>query len=78
MLFKYSISGKWLELLKQIAPDVKRVAVLGDPDTLTGLAQFGVIQAVAPLLRAEVQQARPPRDRAHHRGLRASSKWRTD
>jgi putative ABC transport system substrate-binding protein len=33
MLFEYSISGKWLELLKQIAPSVKRVAVLGDPDT---------------------------------------------
>jgi putative tryptophan/tyrosine transport system substrate-binding protein len=54
MLFEYSISGKWLELLKQIAPDVKRVAVLGDPDTSTGPAQFGVIQAVAPLLRVEV------------------------
>jgi ABC-type uncharacterized transport system substrate-binding protein len=54
MLFEYSISGKWLELLKQIAPGVIRVAVLGDPDTSTGPAQFGVIQAVAPLLRVEV------------------------
>ena len=54
MLFEYSISGKWLELLKQIAPGVMRVAVLGDPDTSTGPAQFGVIQAVAPLLRVEV------------------------
>ncbi len=54
MLFEYSISGKWLELLKQIAPGVRRVAVLGDPDTATGPAQFGVIQAVAPLLRVEV------------------------
>ncbi len=54
MLFEYSISGKWLELLKQIAPDVTRVAVLGDPDTPTGPAQFGVIQAVAPSLRVEV------------------------
>ena len=54
MLFEYSISGKWLELLKQIAPGVTRVAVLGDPDTATGPAQFGVIQAVAPLLRVEV------------------------
>ena len=54
MLFEYSISGKWLELLKQIAPGVKRVAVLGDPDTPTGPAQFGVIQAVAPSLRVEV------------------------
>lgn len=55
MLFEYSISGKWLELLKQIAPGVKRVAVLGDPDTPTGPAQFGVIQAVAPSLRVEVK-----------------------
>jgi putative ABC transport system substrate-binding protein len=54
MLFEYSMSGKWLELLKQIAPDVTRVAVLGDPDTPTGPAQFGVIQAVAPSLRVEV------------------------
>jgi ABC-type uncharacterized transport system substrate-binding protein len=54
MLFEYSISGKWLELLKQIAPGVMRVAVLGDPDIPTGPAQFGVIQAVAPLLRVEV------------------------
>jgi putative ABC transport system substrate-binding protein len=54
MLFEYSISGKWLELLKQIAPGVTRVAVLGDPSTPTGPAQFGVIQAVAPMLRVEV------------------------
>ena len=54
MLFEYSISGKWLELLKQIAPSVTRVAVLGDPSTPTGPAQFGVIQAVAPMLRVEV------------------------
>jgi putative ABC transport system substrate-binding protein len=54
MLFEYSISGKWLELLKQIAPGVTRVAVLWDPDTPTGPAQFGVIQALAPSLRVEV------------------------
>jgi len=54
MLFEYSISGKWLELLKQFAPGVTRVAVLGDPDIPTGPAQFGVIQAVAPSLRVEV------------------------
>jgi putative ABC transport system substrate-binding protein len=54
MLFEYGISGKWLELLKQIAPGVTRVAVLGDTSTPTGPAQFGVIQAVAPSLRVEV------------------------
>ena len=55
LLYEYSISGKWLELLKQIAPGVTRVAVLGDPDIPTGPAQFGVIQAVAPMLRVEVR-----------------------
>src|SRR6185295_1645963 len=46
--------GKWLELLKQIAPDVTRVAVLRDVATPTGPAQFGVIQAVATSLRVAV------------------------
>jgi putative ABC transport system substrate-binding protein len=54
MAFEYSISGKWLELLREIAPGVTRVAVIRDPATPTGPAQFGVIQAVAPSLRAEV------------------------
>jgi len=54
LLFEYSISGKWLELLKQIAPGVTRVGVLRDPATPTGIGQFGVIQAVAPSLRVEV------------------------
>ena len=54
MLFEYSISGKWLDLLKQIAPTVTRAAVFRDPTTPTGSAMFGVIQAVAPSLRVEV------------------------
>jgi putative ABC transport system substrate-binding protein len=54
MLFEYSISGKWLELLKQIAPGVMRVAVLGDSTTPTGPAQFGIIQAAAPSLGVQV------------------------
>jgi putative tryptophan/tyrosine transport system substrate-binding protein len=52
--FEYSLSGKWLELLKQIAPDVTRAAVLRDAAIPTGPAQFGNIQAVAPSLRMEV------------------------
>jgi putative ABC transport system substrate-binding protein len=52
--FEYSLSGKWLELLKQIAPGVTRVAVLRDPTIPTGIGQFGVIQAAAPSLRVEV------------------------
>jgi putative ABC transport system substrate-binding protein len=51
---EYSLSGKWLELLKQIAPSVTRVAVLRNPDTPTGPAEFGIIQATAPSIRVEV------------------------
>jgi putative tryptophan/tyrosine transport system substrate-binding protein len=54
MDFEYSISGKWLELLKQIAPNVTRVAVLRDPTQGSGTSQFAVVQAVAPSLRVEV------------------------
>ena len=54
MSFEYSLSGKWLELLKQIAPSVTRAAVLRDAATMSGPAQFSVIQAVAPSLRVEV------------------------
>jgi putative ABC transport system substrate-binding protein len=54
MLFEYSTGGKWLELLKEIAPNVTRVAVLRDPGNPSQTAQFGVIQAVAPSLRMEV------------------------
>jgi putative tryptophan/tyrosine transport system substrate-binding protein len=55
MSFEYSFSGKWLELLKEVAPGVKRVAVLRDTSaTAVGLAQFGIIQTMAPTLRVEV------------------------
>ncbi len=54
LLFEYSLSGKWLELLKEIAPGVTRAAVLRDPSSPSGMGQFGVIQAVAPSLRMEV------------------------
>jgi putative tryptophan/tyrosine transport system substrate-binding protein len=51
---EYSMAGKWLELLKQIAPSVTRVAVLRNSDTPAGPAQFGFVQAMAPSLRVEV------------------------
>jgi len=54
MISEYSMGGKWLELLKEIAPDVTRVAVLRDPTNSAAIAQFGVIQAVALPLRVEV------------------------
>ena len=54
MVFEFSLSGKWLELLKEIAPGVTRAAVLRDPTQGTGTSQFAVIQALAPSLRVEV------------------------
>jgi len=51
----YSLSGKWLELLKQIAPGVTQVAVFRDPANTSGTGQFGAIQAVALSLRVEVK-----------------------
>jgi putative tryptophan/tyrosine transport system substrate-binding protein len=54
MTFEYSMGGKWLELLKQIAPSVTRVAVLRDATQGGGNSEFAVIQAMAPLLRVEV------------------------
>jgi putative ABC transport system substrate-binding protein len=51
---EYSLSGKWLELLKEIAPGVTRVAVLRDASQGFATTQFAVIQAMAPSLRVEV------------------------
>jgi putative tryptophan/tyrosine transport system substrate-binding protein len=51
---EYSLGGKWLELLKEIAPKMTRAAVLRDPANPGGPALFGIIQAVAPSLRVEV------------------------
>ncbi|HEV2552100.1 MAG TPA: ABC transporter substrate-binding protein [Stellaceae bacterium] len=47
-VFEYSIAGKWLELLTQIAPHRRRAAVLRDPTIASGVGQFAAIQAVAP------------------------------
>jgi putative ABC transport system substrate-binding protein len=54
MMFDYSLSGKWVELLKQVAPNVTQVAVLRDTSSAAGVGQFAVIQAVAPTLGLEV------------------------
>ena len=55
--FEFDISGKWLDLLKQIAPNVKRTAVLRDQRNPAGTAQFGVIQALARTV--QVAEVRP-------------------
>jgi putative ABC transport system substrate-binding protein len=52
--FEYSLSGKWVELLKQIAPEGTRTAVLWDPTIIAGVGQFAVIQSIAPSLGVEV------------------------
>jgi putative ABC transport system substrate-binding protein len=54
MNFEFSLSGKWLEVLKEIAPGVTRVAVLRDTAEGSGTSQFAVIQALAPSLRVDV------------------------
>ena len=53
--FEYGMSGKWLELLKQIAPAVTRVAVIRDPEIASGAGQFGAIQSVAPSFAVELR-----------------------
>ena len=52
--FEYGLSAKWLELLKETAPGVKRVGVLRDPALAAGPGQFAAIQSVAPTLGVEL------------------------
>ena len=54
VLFEYGTAAKWLELLKEIAPNVARVAVLRDPAIASGIGQFGAIQSVAPSFGVEL------------------------
>jgi putative ABC transport system substrate-binding protein len=53
-MFEYGISGKWLELLKQVAPGVTRVAVIRDSTTATGIGQLAALQSVAPAFAVEL------------------------
>jgi ABC-type uncharacterized transport system substrate-binding protein len=54
MMFEYSLCGKWLELLKEIAPGVTRAAILRDTSTAAGVGQFAIIQSVAPAVGVDV------------------------
>jgi putative tryptophan/tyrosine transport system substrate-binding protein len=54
MAVEYGFSGKWLELLKELAPSVTRAAVIRDPTTSAGLGMFAAIQSVAPLFGVDV------------------------
>jgi putative ABC transport system substrate-binding protein len=53
-MFEYGISGKWLELLKEIAPGLTRAAIVRDPSITAGIGQWGAIQSVAPSLGVEL------------------------
>ena len=79
--FEYAMSGKWLELLKEIAPGVTRAAVLRDPDHTAGIGQLRAIQAVAPSFGVEVT-AVDVRDAGEIEravdGVRARAEWRPD
>src|SRR5271168_1446726 len=55
MMFEYSLCGKWLGLLKEIAPTVTRAAVLWDPTVPAGIGQFAVIQSVAPSVSVDAR-----------------------
>ena len=52
--FEYGLSGKWLTILKEIAPSVSRVGVIRDPAITAGIGQFAAIQSIAPLVGTEV------------------------
>ena len=56
---EYGLSAKWLELLKEVAPDVKRVAVIRDPEISAGTGQFGAIQTAAPSLGLDLIAINP-------------------
>jgi len=59
MTFEYDLSGKWLELLKQISPNVTRAAVIRDPRIASGIGQFAVIQSVSRSVGIEVSPVDP-------------------
>ena len=74
ILFEYSLGGKWLELLKQIAPGVTRAAVIRDAALSAGTGQFGAVPVSGAVARGggePDQPARRPGDRASHRHIRA-------
>ena len=69
--FEYSISGKWLELLKEFAPSLARVAVVRDPALASGIGQFAAIQAFASSSGLELTAIDPDDDEAIDRGFAA-------
>jgi len=81
MAFEYGLSGKWVELLKQIAPNVTRAAVLRDPNITAGIGQFAIIQSAAQSVGVEVSSVNLRDAGEIERGvstLRALLEWRPD
>jgi putative ABC transport system substrate-binding protein len=78
MTIELSMGVKWLELLKQIAPSVKRVAVLRDPTQGTSLSLFAAIQAVAPLLGVDVSPVSVRGDDEIERGINGFARGSND
>lgn len=76
MLFEFSFGGKWLQLLKQIAPNVTRAAVFRDPAVISNMPEFAAIQAMAQSLGVEVKHARCRGNRERHHDLCPLSEWR--
>jgi putative ABC transport system substrate-binding protein len=72
--FEYSMSGKWVELLKQIAPRTKHVVVLRDPTSPAGIGQFGAIQSVAHSLGVELTPLGVSNSDEMERGIAAAAR----
>jgi putative tryptophan/tyrosine transport system substrate-binding protein len=77
MMFEYSLCGKWLELLKEIAPGVTRAAILRDTSIAAGIGQFAIIQSVAPSVGVDVTpiDLRDPAEIERAVTLRPSPSW---
>jgi putative ABC transport system substrate-binding protein len=78
MTIELSMGVKWLELLKQIAPGATRVAVLRDSTQGSGISLFAAIQAVAPLLKVEVNPVNVRDDDEIERGINACARGSND
>jgi putative ABC transport system substrate-binding protein len=76
--FEFGMSGKWLELLKQLAPRINRLAVLRDPNNIASIGQFSALQAVAPALGAELTAVDVRDAGAIERGLAAFARGPND
>jgi len=76
-IYEYSMSGKWLELLKEISPRVTRAAVLRDPALASGIGQFGAVQIVAPSLGVDLTPV-DVRDAGEIERVRERVEWRPD